>query len=454
LCVINLSDYTRQVRAKILYNHIHFSDLPRDHKLALVERGSYDQIVRHRNYNPRVIEYMTQVRHAGAVAPDLYLKEFVDSLENPTRIWDHAFRRQISEASRNLLFVLATLRDEASLENLEKAFWKFHEFRQHRFGFSAGPGDWIDALKQLDGNFIKTGKIGADIIVSFHNPSIRDFMETFLEGSDSDVLDLLRAALFYEQYTSLWIGIHGCRYKAISREGHEYLALLAKNVFGASSRTIRRSNREGEIIGVTPHPPSNEVRAEFFIRVVDELKPTYGAQVVESVLQQLSELWNTASADREDLLRLLEMLTARGLVAGDAAFVAARRCLLTRPETNDEFRAAADFCEKYPDAVSPEERDVLKDEFQSFATEQPSDWDDDPDWLRQVAADLEYVGGRLHVDVRDLALGLEERAAEIETERAEPEAPDDDDERWGPSESRVNDIQGMFDGLRSDLRDN
>ena len=44
MCVINLSDYTRPVRAKILYNHIYFSDLPKEYKLALLEEHGYEQI--------------------------------------------------------------------------------------------------------------------------------------------------------------------------------------------------------------------------------------------------------------------------------------------------------------------------------------------------------------------------------------------------------------------------
>src|SRR5690606_3197773 len=82
MCVINLNDYTRPVKAEILYNHIHFSDLATDYKLALLEGRGYEKILGHRNYNPRVIQYMTELRHAMAVTPTVYLQEFVDSLDN------------------------------------------------------------------------------------------------------------------------------------------------------------------------------------------------------------------------------------------------------------------------------------------------------------------------------------------------------------------------------------
>jgi hypothetical protein len=453
MCIINLSDYTRPVRAKILYNHIHFSDLPKDYKLALLEERGYEKILSHRNYNPRVIEYMTGRRHASAVAPTLYEREFVDSLNNPARIWDHAFRHQISEPARSMLFVLTTLPDEVSLENLEKAFWKFYAFRQKRFGFSTLAGDWIDALKELDGNFVKTGRIGADLVVSFHNPSVRDFMEKFLESSDSDVVDLFRAAFFYEQYTSLWGGVHGHRYRGIERVGSEFLKTLAANIWGVSARTIRTVNQEGETIGLHPYSPSNENRAEFFIRLVDELRPPGATELIESILGQLSELWKGGSADREDLLRLLEMLMKRGLKDNEMPFLAARECLLTSPKTDNEFRAAADFCEKYPDAVSAEEREVLRRQFLEFASDHPLRLDNNPEWLREVAADLEYIGERLDVDTQKFTQSFAERAEEIESEFADRQQPDDYEERWESSNLGVDDVQAMFDGLMSNLRD-
>ena len=126
---------------------------------------------------------------------------------------------------------------------------------------------------------------------------------------------------------------------------------------------------------------------------------------------------------------------------------------MTPPETStDEFRAAADFCEKYPEAVSAEERDVLKGQFFNLASVTLPIWDHDPDWLRDIVADLEYVGERLNVDAKEFAQRLAERADEIESER-ELEPPEDYEGGWESSDFRIDDVQAMFDGLESDLRD-
>ncbi len=453
MCVINLNDYARPVKAKILYNHIYFSDLPTAYKLALLEGRGYEGILRHRNYNPRIIEYMTQLRHAMAVTPTIYLREFVDSLDNPSRLWDHAYRQQISEAARHLLLVLTVLPDETKLENLEKAFWTFYEYRHKRFGFPMAPGDWCDALKELDGSFIATRKIGTDIVVSFHNPSVKDFMESFLAKSDSDVIDLFHGARFYEQYAALWNGCRGRRYPGIDAASNGYVTVLVANLWGESSRTVRRVDRDGQTVGVWPHPPSLESRAVFVIAVLDALKVPHLTELIDSLVASLSALWIVGKGDREDLVTLLGVLGKRGITQADASFIAARQCLLTRPETDAEFRAVAEFYEKYPEAVSEAERDELRGEFEEFASDHPFSGDDDPDTLRGVASDIEYVGERLGVATDMYTRSLYERAAELEAERAEHEPTDDDDDgAWRPTDSYVDDVRGMFDGLENALK--
>lgn len=352
LCVINLADYVRPIRAKILYNHIYFSDLPTAHKLALLHNRGYESILQHRNYNPRVIEYMTEARHACTVAPSVYLSEFKDSLEHPARIWDHAFRHQISEAARHLLLVLGTLPDDVLLTDLEPAFWTFYRFRQKKFGFTTQSGDWNDALKQLDGSFIATRRVGKDFVASFHNPSVRDYIEDFLSNSEADVVDLIRGAHFYEQYTTLWTGQRGNRYQGVDHHRDEFLQELQSHLFGPSASTIRAVNNAGNPIGLNHRKVSYESRAQFVVRMVSEIKSQTGDQFLDDLVRELRKLWRQGNADKEDLVRLLQALTDRGLSREDEAFKAAKQCLSSRIEGISDFRAVASFATTYPDAMS------------------------------------------------------------------------------------------------------
>ena len=172
------------------------------------------------------------------------------------------------------------------------------------------------------------------------------------------------------------------------------------------------------------------------------------------MLGRLQDLWREGKADREALVRLLKLLTERGLRQDQAPFAAARTCILTLAEELAHFRAAINFAEAYPEEVLGRERDQLRSQFREFAKEYSDGWDDDdPDWLREVATDLDSVGEKLQVDTEAFTGGLHERAEEIESERAENEPPDDYDEDWRPSRAHVEDVHGMFAGLKHDLLD-
>ena len=58
-CIIDPSKYSRRIRAQILYNHLHFSGLTREHVKSLTTKRGYLSIVDHKNYNPRLIEFLT-----------------------------------------------------------------------------------------------------------------------------------------------------------------------------------------------------------------------------------------------------------------------------------------------------------------------------------------------------------------------------------------------------------
>jgi len=197
-CIIDLSKYSRRIRAQILYNHLHFSKLPRAHLEALVAKRGYVQIVDHENYNPRLIEYLTDSAWIGDIPPTDYLKLFLRKLDNPVEIWEHAFRNQLSDRARNLLFVLTSMPAEVRMADLERAFASFHNSQCTKFAISHSATDFNNALKELDGTFVSTRKVQEAVLVRFQNPSIRDFMQYLLLGGEA-LAGVVGSLVFFEQ---------------------------------------------------------------------------------------------------------------------------------------------------------------------------------------------------------------------------------------------------------------
>jgi DNA polymerase III delta prime subunit len=70
--LLDVGVYTRRIRARILYNHLIVAGTPTPLVHALIESGTVKSIVDHRNYNPRVIEWMTDVDRLDGESPEAY----------------------------------------------------------------------------------------------------------------------------------------------------------------------------------------------------------------------------------------------------------------------------------------------------------------------------------------------------------------------------------------------
>jgi hypothetical protein len=112
--VLNIPSYSRMQRARILYNHLYFSDLPDIYRDELLRDEFYLQIVKHEKFNPRLIEWLSSYRRLRAVPVDRYRGFIKSLLRDPSEIWRHAYEQEITEAGRSLLLALRSLRGKCT----------------------------------------------------------------------------------------------------------------------------------------------------------------------------------------------------------------------------------------------------------------------------------------------------------------------------------------------------
>ncbi|MBZ9898532.1 ATP-binding protein [Mesorhizobium sp. BR1-1-6] len=176
--VLDVGVYTRRIRARILYNHLLVAQTPPAHIRALIESGKIPKIVDHANYNPRVIEWMTESVHLGSIPPGRYAEAFIDALANPKQLWDTAFRTHIPEKCRHLLFALFFASQYgAEIADLRVAYQSLHPRLCAKFGQAHDPKDFEESLRILEGGFVSI----RNGTVSFVNPSIRDYLTEYLD---------------------------------------------------------------------------------------------------------------------------------------------------------------------------------------------------------------------------------------------------------------------------------
>ena len=198
-CVIQLEDYSFAHRARILYNHLYFSDLPQPYRDAMLEENFFLDVIRHEHFNPRVIEWLASYVRLKHVTPEGYRKYVSALLSSPESIWSHAFENQISNAARNVLLALYTLGSDAAIFDLEPAFGALHRHRSEKYNQQIRAGDFDRALAELDGSFL----LYKGLRVDFLNPSVREFVGSTI-GRDRDTAeDVLLSTVKFRQVVGL-----------------------------------------------------------------------------------------------------------------------------------------------------------------------------------------------------------------------------------------------------------
>jgi DNA polymerase III delta prime subunit len=221
--ILDVGVYTRRIKARILYNHLIIAATPKSHIAALVKSDRIPKIVDHKNYNPRIIEWMTDITHIESLKPDSYPVAFIDALTHPGRLWDIAFRTHISKQCQHLLFALFFSSEYGvSIENLRVAYEGLHPYLSAKYSEPHDPKDFEEALHILEGSFITI----AGKHVRFINPSLRDYLTEYL-NMIALLRDFAAAARQAEWGRAVWQ--HGERLK-VSDDALKAFALMFVDV--------------------------------------------------------------------------------------------------------------------------------------------------------------------------------------------------------------------------------
>ena len=434
ICVIDLTKYSRRIKAQILYNHLFFSTLPRPHLDSLVSKLGYIRIVDHKNYNPRLIEHLTDPKWIGDTSADGYLELFLSSLDNPKKIWGHAFHHQISNRARHLLFALTSMPLESLISDAENAFKAFHDRQCVAFGMARTPLDFKLALKELDGTFVSTRKIGVDILVQFQNPSIRDFMQNMLLGGEQ--LEASIASLsFFEQ--AQWFV--DTLEQDEPRVPLEHLQPYAADLVSALQRLIDAKSCLIAFVGdrVSPRVASASASLAWRLSDVANAVAVHNSYVdvvwVEKMVSTLEIQLNCRTLNPSDLDGPIQILSNREWLVSDVG----SRLLQTLKdraleETSylDEFETVANLIEAFPNSFADHEIQTVRLAYDDYAQRYPDEHTPTgPDGLRDDATRIGNVGEMLGVDTSAEQEKMKELADEIEAERASHWDDDDQDDR-------------------------
>ena len=119
---LNIKSLSIFDKAKILYNHIWFSDLDESYIEELYKNKRYKDVIKHRNYNPRLISFITDSQKVCDILIINYWAYIENTLDNPSDIWSHVYDNQLDDNARNIVALVVFNGKEIKENNLKAAF--------------------------------------------------------------------------------------------------------------------------------------------------------------------------------------------------------------------------------------------------------------------------------------------------------------------------------------------
>ncbi|MFR0714574.1 restriction endonuclease [Enterobacterales bacterium BD_CKDN230030183-1A_HGKHYDSX7] len=288
-CILEIADYSERQRALILYNHIYFSDLPKEYIKALLKDRFYATIIKHAKFNPRLIEWLSSYRRLKSILPEQY-REFVSNLlENPAEIWSHAYENQISDAARSVLLALYLCGGRTNLPGLEETYISLHSIRSRRYGFRTQPSDWRKAILELNGSFVRpTPKF------EFINPSVIDMLNEVIRLDESNLIDLVDASCNFPQIRRLWLFVQA--------EGNnrlfDYFVREPVRLANALTRLLKTSTAIQKDVEITYyHSNTLESRANTVLQIANAVYTPEIQEVAIEALEAMKITWETSQPD-------------------------------------------------------------------------------------------------------------------------------------------------------------
>ena len=199
---IVLDSYSNLEKARILYNHLFFQNLNTIFFEAIVEDKFYMWIINHKNYTPRIIEFITDKNRIKSFSKFEY-KEFIKkNIIHPEEIWHDSYQNQIEYLDRSLLQTIFTFQRGISENTLRVAFEKRLHFEKKDYNKQISVEQFSQSVKNLLNGFIITSIVNVDQNTknfNFINPSISDFLISYLKRNYSVKKAVVKSILFLEQ---------------------------------------------------------------------------------------------------------------------------------------------------------------------------------------------------------------------------------------------------------------
>jgi hypothetical protein len=197
LHTINMDRISDVEKAKIFVNHLHFKEVPVECINNIIENKNYLRIVKHQNYTPRIIDYVTNKSRYTQVKPLEFSKFILNAMNNPQDIWKNEFDR-LEYIDHIFMYTLFSLTNTViDYEKFKRAF----SYRLTQTNcFKEKHSDFNEVLRRLKDSLVTVYDNNSKKSIGVTNPSVNDFLNKYFLSNEVEVSKAKQSFLFDVQY--------------------------------------------------------------------------------------------------------------------------------------------------------------------------------------------------------------------------------------------------------------
>lgn len=196
---IDLSIISDTEKARIFLAKLKQFRVPNEYYNDVRKNNGYRTIIKHKNYNPRLIEFVCTPKRYDLVSTECYCNFILDNLQNPYAVWENEFVNRLEHIDRIFMYILYSITDyKVDIEKLKQAFNFYIR------GSTEETLNYFDSiLELLNESLLKIDVYQGQRRVGVINPSVNDFLKSSIESNINLKIKLLEHAIFYDQLARL-----------------------------------------------------------------------------------------------------------------------------------------------------------------------------------------------------------------------------------------------------------
>ncbi|GIU50198.1 hypothetical protein TUM4438_35450 [Shewanella sairae] len=197
---LNINNLKKIEKASILYNHLYFSNLQQEFIDKFYENKGYRSIILHKNFNPRLVSFITDNQRYEYLNQDEYWDKVKSQINNPKDIWEFVFDNQTNEIQKLIINFVVINSKKISEKKLLNTYEIYCELTNTQANFR----EFRNSLKILTGSLLNR-YIDLKSITTYDlfNPSIADYILPIVSIEHDNLAFIIVALNNEESYKAL-----------------------------------------------------------------------------------------------------------------------------------------------------------------------------------------------------------------------------------------------------------